>query len=90
MSGRDRGVRITLVVSNLIKLGGLILAYKAAFVSAHPSPVVLALAGFMMAGAQFSEKTILGLAGHFFAFDVRQGEDTAPTADDEDPPAARR
>lgn len=57
-SGRDGkrdsngAVRAAGVVTNLIKLGGLVLAMKEGLSEPELRPIVIGLAGFMMAGAQ--------------------------------------
>lgn len=56
--------RLTLIVANVIKLGGLAIALKAI---SHPPPdsIELALAAFMMSGAQVSEQAFLRAIGSF-------------------------
>lgn len=56
--------RLTLVVSNGIKVGGLFVALKAI---SHPPPdsIELALSAFMMSGAQVSEKAVLRMISGF-------------------------
>lgn len=44
-----------LVVTNLTKLGGLAIAINEALIRTDPRPVALAVAAFMMAGAQGAE-----------------------------------
>lgn len=58
---------ITLIVTNTIKLAGLYVGvHEIAVHSASPNAVVLAYSAFMMAGAQFSETTVLNLTERFF------------------------
>lgn len=64
-SGR-LGRRITLLITNAIKLSGLIISLYEIFSQEHPPTLVLILAAFMMAGAQFSEERLLALASHLF------------------------
>lgn len=66
-SGSRFGQRLALVVTNLIKVAGLILAIKAAFSKTQPPALEFALAAFMMAGAQLSEQAIMALLGKLFA-----------------------
>lgn len=56
--------RFTLVVTNVIKLGGLLLAFKTA---SHPpvDPFELALSAFMMSGAELTEATVLRMIRSF-------------------------
>lgn len=56
-----------LVVTNLIKLSGLgigLFAPHGAF-SAHPESVIICFAGFLMAGAEMSEKSLAGMIDRF-------------------------
>lgn len=55
---------VTLVLANLTKLAGLVVAVHEAFTAR--SPVVMAVAAFMMAGAQISETLVLGVIERFF------------------------
>lgn len=50
--------RLTLVVTNIIKLAGVYVAVRTAIVTPN-NALGYAAAGFMMAGAQFSETFIL-------------------------------
>lgn len=56
----------TLAVTNLIKLGGLVVALHEALVRTELRPSVLAVSALMMAGAQVSEGLLLALADRFF------------------------
>lgn len=64
--------RFTLVVTNVIKIGGLLLAFKTA---SHPpvDPFELALSAFMMSGAELTEATVLRMIRSFLG-----REETAP------------
>lgn len=55
----------TLALTNLTKLAGLIVAVNEALLRSELRPSVLALAAFMMAGAQVSEGLLLSLLDHF-------------------------
>ena len=58
---------LTLLVTNAIKIGGLVAAMHEIFShSAEPRLTVMGLAGFMMAGAQFSEELVLRLWSRMF------------------------
>lgn len=57
---------MTLIVTNLIKLAGLVLAVDEVLVQPQPRALVLGVAAFMMAGAQFSEEAVLLALGRFF------------------------
>lgn len=57
VSGAARGT--TLLVTNLIKLAGVVVAVNEAFTTRDA--VVLATAAFMMAGAQASENVLLAV-----------------------------
>lgn len=56
--------RGTLFLTNAIKVAGVVLALKSGF--ADQRPVTLAVAAFMMAGAQLSENVLLHLIDRFF------------------------
>lgn len=58
-------VYFTLFVTNMIKIGGLVIAVVEV-TKLEPSPLFLALAAFMMAGAQISEETVVKLVGGLF------------------------
>lgn len=61
------GRRLTLIITNLIKLAGLVIAVVEVVRNPdHPPFVALALSAFMMAGAQFSEETLIGIAERMF------------------------
>lgn len=57
--------RSTLVVTNLTKVAGIALGVHAGF-SPTPDSRVIALAAFMLAGAQVSETLLLSLIDRFF------------------------
>lgn len=57
--------RSTVVVTNLTKLGGFVLGMHEGF-SSTPDPRVIALAAFMLAGAQVSETLLLALIDRIF------------------------
>lgn len=59
------GRLVALLVTNAIKVGGLYVAIKTVS-EPTPSAITIGLAAFMMAGAQISEETILGLVGRMF------------------------
>lgn len=50
-----RGAQIGFLVTNLIKLGGLVIAVNEGLLRTEVRPVVIGVAAFMMAGAQYSE-----------------------------------
>lgn len=54
-----------LALTNLTKLAGLVVAVNEAVLRSELRPSVLALAAFMMAGAQVSEGLLLSLLDHF-------------------------
>lgn len=58
--------RAAVFVTTSIKLGGLAIAIDQGLLRPHPVPVALALAAFMMAGAQLSEGTLLAVIDHLF------------------------
>jgi hypothetical protein len=72
------GRRLTLVLTNAIKVAGVVIGVAAnrGVLSSRPSVVVLAFAAFLIAGGQFSEETILSLFARFFGM--------PPPKDDED------
>lgn len=49
----------TLALTNLTKLAGLVIAINEALVRSEVRPTALAVAAFMMAGAQLSESALL-------------------------------
>ena len=53
-----------LIVTNIIKVSGLVIAIHEAFTTRDP--VVLALSAFMLAGAQISEELVLAVLNSFF------------------------
>lgn len=57
---------VTLIITNLIKLGGLGVALDQVFFRPSAEPVALALAAFMMAGAQGVEEAALHFVARFF------------------------
>lgn len=57
---------IALAVTNLIKLAGLVIALEEIFGRARPDTISMAVAAFMMAGAQLSEDVILNLVSKMF------------------------
>jgi hypothetical protein len=56
------GAKFTLVVTNLTKVGGLVLAL-ATGLGSHPDSRVLAVAALMMAGAQGLENWLTSMFG---------------------------
>lgn len=56
------GAKLTLVVTNLTKLGGLVLALVTGL-GMHPDSRVLAIAALMMAGAQGLENWLTSMFG---------------------------
>lgn len=61
------GQWVTLLVTNGVKVTGIVIAVKAAFSQTPPQPLEYGLAAFMVAGAQLSEETILKLFARMFA-----------------------
>ena len=55
-----------LVVTNMTKIAGLVIVVNEALLRTDARPTVLALAAFMMAGAQFSEQMVLSAIDRFF------------------------
>lgn len=66
--------RLALVVTNAIKISGLVLALNEVFGQPSPRTVELLVAAFMMTGAQISEEVVLGMASRFFGFHREEGE----------------
>lgn len=56
----------TLALTNLTKLAGLVIAVNEALVRSQVRPTALAVAAFMMAGAQLSENAVLAALDRFF------------------------
>lgn len=52
---------VTLILTNLTKLGGLAVAINEAIFRTDVRPGVLAVSAFMMAGAQISEAVLLAV-----------------------------
>ena len=63
----------TLLVTNGIKIGGLVIAIHEALAQ-HQHAFTLAVAAFMMAGAQFSEGLMLAIIDHLFGVQGTAGE----------------
>lgn len=55
----------TLLLTNVTKLVGLVIAVNEAVVRTELRPSALAVAVFMMAGAQFSESALLAIIDRF-------------------------
>jgi hypothetical protein len=64
-SQSSRSPLIPLLVTNIIKIGGLYVALRTA-TQPTPNVIEIGLAAFMMAGAELSENAILNLAGRMF------------------------
>lgn len=62
--GQARGA--ALVLTNLTKLAGIVVAFNEAVLRTDLRPSVMALAAFMMAGAQVSETLLISLIERFF------------------------
>jgi hypothetical protein len=60
------GRGLTLIVTNAVKVGGLLVVLNEAFNKPQPRTVDIAVAAFMMAGAQISEEAILNLVSRMF------------------------
>jgi hypothetical protein len=58
--------RGALALTNLTKLAGLVVAVNEAVLRTELRPSVIALAAFMMAGAQVSETLLLSVIERFF------------------------
>lgn len=58
--------RGTLVITNVTKLTGLYVAIHEAVLRPHHDPATLALAAFMMGGAQISEGIVMAALDKFF------------------------
>lgn len=76
--------RVTLLVTNLIKLSGLVLALYEAFSHSQPPALVIGLCAFMMAGAQVSERALLSFWRQLF------GSDSQLPPEPPEPPVARK
>lgn len=63
-AGQVRGA--TLALTNLTKLAGLVVAFNEAVLRTELRPSVIALAAFMMAGAQVSETLLVSAIERFF------------------------
>lgn len=61
--------RLTLLITNVIKVSGLGIAIHEVFWLPQPRTLELVLSAFMMAGAQVSEELLLQLAGRFLGSD---------------------
>jgi hypothetical protein len=68
------GRALTVALTTAIKLVGLAAAFKGLFLDQNPRPVVLAVAAFMMAGAQLTEETVLGLLEKLLDWGVQTEE----------------
>jgi hypothetical protein len=66
-SNSRRTSTTTLVVTNLTKVAGLVIAINELIVrQGDPRTAAMALAAFMMTGAQVSERILLGAIDRFF------------------------
>jgi hypothetical protein len=72
-------VVMALIVTNAIKLGGLVIVFIEVSKPA-PSAIFLALSAFMMAGAQISEDTVLNLVKGMFSPHVAGAANAGKTA----------
>ena len=72
-TSKEAGRRSTLIVTNLTKLAGIALGMHEGF-QATPDARVIALAAFMLAGAQVSETALLALIERFFGLPSREEE----------------
>ena len=57
---------LALLVTNAVKVTGIVIAIQDVFSKPDPNAAVLGLAAFMMAGAQISEDTVLRLVSRMF------------------------
>lgn len=80
---RGPALWLTLIVTNAVKLTGIAIAIHEAFTKSNPSATILALAAFMMAGAQISEDAILRMISHMFG---GAGESPPQTPQSKGPP----
>lgn len=62
----------TLVITNVTKLIGLAIAFNEALLRTDQRPLALAIAAFMMTGAQVSETVVLGIIDRFLGREVGQ------------------
>jgi hypothetical protein len=70
----DAGHKPALIVTNLIKLAGIALGIHEGFRTV-PDPRLIALAAFMLAGAQVSRAAIMELVSRFFGLSAKdEGE----------------
>lgn len=81
------GLRLTLVVTNAIKIGGLVVGLYQAF-QPHPNAVTILLAGFMMMGAQGIEQAALSFIERFFGLEAKAP--SPPPQPSEQPPDGTR
>lgn len=58
---------VALLITNSIKLGGLIVAMYEVFTQPQPPAIAIALAAFMMAGAQVSEDAVINIFAKMFS-----------------------
>jgi len=72
MPAQQRQRRTTLVVTNLTKVVGLVIAFNEALLRTDQRPLILAVAAFMMAGAQLSETVVLGIIDRFLGREAGQ------------------
>lgn len=84
--GAQFGRRLTLLVTNAIKLGGLALAMNEVFSRPDPRALELIAAMFMMAGAQISEEVLLGIASKFFGLERRSRKEDGKEGQEKTPP----
>ena len=64
----------TLALTNLTKLGGLVIAINEALIRSDVRPTALAVAAFMMAGAQLSENVVMAALDRFFGAPPQKDE----------------
>jgi hypothetical protein len=64
---------LTVLVTSLTKLAGLAIGFNEALLKTEVRPGVLALAAFMMAGAQVSEPVLLSMVDRLFGAQAKKG-----------------
>lgn len=67
---------LALVVTNLTKIGGLVVALNELILRPDFRPGAAAIAAFMMAGAQVSETALIAIIDHFLGGPSGSGEDS--------------
>jgi hypothetical protein len=72
MPAQQRQRNATLVVTNLTKIVGLVIAFNEALLRTDQRPLVLGVAAFAMTGAQLSETVVLAFIDRFLGREAGQ------------------